>query len=88
MLKQPEVVCPIVHMNGTSKDALIGGLCLVREKLEEAYQALKEASPNGRDYYPVAGLMDKAVEQHMARMRAIDAIVDGLDAEIDAIDKQ
>lgn len=85
---KPEVIYPIVHLNGTGKDQLIENLCKVRDMLEEAKRDLKQAAPNGRDYYTVPGRMDLAVEQHMRRMKAIDNLVDNIDSEIIAIDEQ
>lgn len=88
LTENANVIFPCVHFNGTPKSRLIENLCEVRQKLNETYEALKQAGPNGRDYYPVPGLMDKAIEQHRQRQLALDSLLASIDAEIDAIDKQ
>lgn len=74
----PEIILPIIHLNGTSRDALLDQLCEVYSALNDAMDKLRQASPNGRDYYPVPGLMDKAIEQHRRRQR----VLSDLQAEI------
>lgn len=67
---------PTIHMNGTSVESLL-------EMNEEAYQALRtamaalrNAGPNGRDYYPQAGnAMGAAVAEHEARLRRIHEVM-------------
>ena len=67
---------PTIHMNGTSVESLL-------EMNEEAYQALgvamaalRNAGPNGRDYYPQAGnAMSNAVAEHEARLRRIHEVM-------------
>lgn len=75
------IIMPFVHMNGTSKNELLE----LREKaysaLDSAMDALKEMAPNGRDYYPDPGRMEKAVEQHRRRMKAITDIMAELEKE-------
>lgn len=43
---------PTIHLNGTSKGALIEGYQKARSAIREAMDALIECRPNGRDYYP------------------------------------
>lgn len=45
------LACPAVHLNGTSKDELLRQLCRASQVLTAAVEALREASPNQRDYY-------------------------------------
>lgn len=73
-----EIVCPIVHLNGTSEEELIELRSNFLQKLREAREALSEMSPNGRDYYPVDGLFQKAMEQHRKR----DAVLEQLMSDI------
>lgn len=84
-MSQTEVVIPCVHMNGTSADELIRLRCDVIEKLHEAYEALKQMGPNGRDYYPEPGKMDRAIEQHRRRQLAVDALIAELNQEAESI---
>lgn len=42
---------PTVHINGTSKEALLEQAVAVCDAARALLQALVEASPNGRDFY-------------------------------------
>lgn len=76
------MISPTIHLNGTSKDRLLNALCNASDKLNEAYNALKQTAPNGRDYY-VQGpdAITQATDEHMDRLRRLDAIK----AEIDQL---
>lgn len=80
-----ELVIPIVHLNGTSRESLIDNLSEVYNALEDVRGKLKQAAPNGRDYYPDPGRMDLAVAQHRRRLSAIDALQNEIEAEMEAI---
>lgn len=82
------VIVPIIHLNGTSKQMLLDDLENAYYALNKAYAAIKETGPNGRDYYPVPGLMEKAVEQHMQRLKAVDAVKDSIAEQMTAISNQ
>ena len=43
---------PTVHLNGTSRDALIEQLSDAQFGIRQAIELLGKAAPNGRDYYP------------------------------------
>jgi hypothetical protein len=63
---------PTVHLNGTSKNALLDQITDVEQVLGKAIEALSEASPNGRDYYPQGpDALRKAQKEHDARMAAL-----------------
>ena len=79
------LILPIVHMNGTSKGALLAQNRKAWDAINDAYAALKQAAPNARDYYPVPGLYPKAIDQHMDRLRRLDSVADELRAEAEAI---
>lgn len=79
------LVLPIVHLNGTSKSQLLDDREAVYYALGQAYDALKQMGPNGRDYYPIPGRMELAIEQHRRRLAAIDAIRNEIGAECVAI---
>jgi hypothetical protein len=76
------VVAPIVHLNGTSREQLLEVREAAYAALDEAYTALKQTAPNGRDYYPEPGLLEKAQEQHSRRLRLIDAVMTSLQTEM------
>lgn len=44
---------PLVHMNGTSGEALLSGYVQAGAVLTKAIEALHDAAPNARDYYPL-----------------------------------
>lgn len=82
------MILPTIHHNGTSKDSLISDLCGVSAALELAYQAMKQASPNGRDYYPQgADAIGIATNEHMDRLRRLDALKTEIDTMTRAIDE-
>lgn len=80
---------PMVHLNGTG----IAELLDVREKayyaLHAAYDAIKAIAPNGRDYYPYGpGALEEAQEANMARMKAVQSVIDDIAEEMVAIADQ
>ena len=82
-----QLAVPTLHLNGTSKERLIEPLADAYDKLEAAYQALKQAGPNGRDYYPQGdGAFAEASRQHMARLLGIDEVKASIQAIIEAIE--
>jgi hypothetical protein len=82
-----QVVLPIVHLNGTGKDDLILTRQACVDALEEARRKLREMAPNGRDYYPEAGRMDKALTQHARRQEALWTVQQEIEAEIVVLDQ-
>ena len=78
-------VIPIVHLNGSGREALINLRLDYYRKLGEAREALAEMAPHGRDYYPIPGLYELAREQHDRRMAAINTLHEDIEAEILAI---
>lgn len=83
-----ELAIPYIHLNGTSKTSLLDGLGKVHIALEEAAQKLREAAPNGRDAYPVPGLMKRLEAQHVRRLKTIRDLQEEIYAEMDEILKQ
>ena len=85
----PAPIAPIVHLNGTSADRLAENLLRVYSTLQDAYQHLKQAAPNGRDYYVGApGLFEAAVDQHRRRQQTLDSLINEIADEINAIQNQ
>jgi hypothetical protein len=81
MIEKIELVVPFVHANGDRRDTLL-------ERLEAAYHAvtdsmdlLRQCAPNGRDAYPVDGLMQRLEAQHRQRQEYLKAVADSLEAE-------
>lgn len=59
------MIVPTIHPNGTSREQLVAQLTAVTGHLEAARKALKNACPNGRDYYPQGpDAMEQAVKRH------------------------
>jgi hypothetical protein len=82
------VVAPIIHLNGDRAETLLDQLEAVYSALSDALAALRQAGPNGRNYYPEDGLLEKAIAQHQRRMRAITDMQEEIVAECDAINEQ
>jgi hypothetical protein len=79
---------PTIHMNGTSKERLVEALCNASAKLDDAYSALKETAPNGRDYYPQGPVaLQIACNDHLDRLARLDAIKADIDNLTIAIDQ-
>lgn len=69
------MILPVIHLNGTSKDALLDAYGIAVDALNTAYRAIKETAPHGRDYYPMGPhAMKVATEEHMERLRKVDAV--------------
>ena len=81
-------IAPCVHLNGTSKAALLDQLSEVYAALENARNTLKNAAPNGRDYYIGPHSLKDAQVQQWERMKAIDAVQRSIEAEMELIDAQ
>jgi hypothetical protein len=83
-----DIVAPIVHLNGTSKNHLLSALSDAYDALDAAAESLRQCSPNGRDYYLDPGLLNKAVDQHHDRMKAVRDVQEGIEKEMELIHKQ
>jgi len=65
------IIAPAVHLNGTSQAELQKPIDAALDAIREAYDALKQCGPNGRDYYchPQAPqAMEQAQKQHRDRL--------------------
>ncbi len=79
---------PTIHSNGTCKEQLIEALCKCSTALDNAYNALKETAPNGRDYYPQGNeALSRATEEHLSRLGRLDKIKGEIDVLTLAIDE-
>ena len=73
---------PIVHINGTGWSDLYEQYDAANAALRAAGDALRNACPNGRDYYvQPSGTMDAAQDQHWDRTKRLE----GIRAEIEYI---
>ena len=88
MMDKISIVTPLIHLNGSGKRALLDQLCAAYRAVQDAMGALRQAYPNGRDYYPEPGRLQKAEAQYQARMAHLHAVADSLESEAEAIQTQ
>ena len=63
------MIFPTIHLNGTSKQALLDQVLDAAHAVQDAIKALENATPNGRDYYPQgADAIKLAIAEHTARV--------------------
>lgn len=66
---------PMVHLNGTSQQALLDAYRDAARAVSRAIDALAATAPNGRDYYPLGdGALREALEEHRARLLKLTAV--------------
>lgn len=67
---------PLVHLNGTSRKALLDGYMAALNALQAAATALHATAPNGRDYYSLGPCMlGNAESEHIRRIRDLRQII-------------
>lgn len=67
---------PTIHLNGTSKTALFDGYMAAVSAVYAASEALAEAAPNARDYYPQGdGAFKQAQDEHNVRMMKLNSVL-------------
>lgn len=70
---------PTIHMNGTSREALLDQTTEAWGKVNDAISALCHMRPNGRDYYPQGssayGLAD---DEHCERITKLNEVLQEL----------
>lgn len=70
---------PTIHLNGTPRERFLESFCEARDAVRVAMAALRETTPNGRDYYPQGDLaLSAASAEHAARVRALQGVHDDL----------
>jgi len=68
-------IVPTVHLNGTSRDALVDQLRAAIEAIHAAESKLTAAAPHGRDYYPQGSdAIRVAQQEHAARLTKLQEI--------------
>lgn len=70
-----DLAVPTIHLNGTSKKALIEDLEKAVHALRAAVKAVAEASPNARDYYLQGhGAFPRATKEHASRLERVQSV--------------
>lgn len=73
------MIFPTVHLNGTSKDEMIDRLSDAGSAVHKAIDALIDARPNARDYYPQGpDAFAQADREHNERLTKLRAVYDEL----------
>lgn len=87
--KLDDLVVPCVHLNGTSKAALVQALTDSYVALATASEALAASAPNARDYYVLdAGAFERARAQHESRQQRIAEVLAEIVHLSAAVDRQ
>lgn len=83
MTTSPEITLPTIHLNGTSREALVDMYEAAVRALYDAAEALDMSAPNGRDYYThaTADALSKASAEHRSRV----ARLAGIRLELEAL---
>lgn len=69
------MIKPFIHLNGSGKNLLEKNWMGVYTQVRNLEDALCEAHPHGRDYYPLgADAYRQAEEEHMELRKALDII--------------
>jgi hypothetical protein len=80
---------PSIHLNGTSKAALLEEQINVLEALRAAREAMSIAQPNGRDYYPQGPMaLLHAQDANRDRFRRLNSIIDEVEKIVTHISDQ
>lgn len=85
MTPKIELAVPIVHCNGDRRETLLDNLETAYHCIQTAMDAMRQCSPNGRNAYPVDGLMQRLEAQHRTRQEYLQAVADSLEAEAVAL---
>jgi hypothetical protein len=71
------MMTPTIHLNGTSRDALLEQATDAGNAIRQAMKAVEDAEPNGRDYYPQGSdALSKAQKEHVARLVKLRSVYD------------
>ncbi|MBO0784324.1 MAG: hypothetical protein J2P37_36440 [Ktedonobacteraceae bacterium] len=75
----PDLMIPVVHLNGTSRDELLKQITDAIEAVNTAMGALQKAAPHGRDYYVQSSTaIMTAMNQHYDRLEKLRDVRDEL----------
>lgn len=79
---------PTIHLNGTSRAALLESYCDAGAAVRQALDKLADAAPNGRDYYTQGGdAIGVAVAEHVDRLRRLESVLAELSELAEAVDQ-
>lgn len=66
---------PTIHLNGSAASDLFESYVTASQKIGEAIQAVSDAYPNARDYYPQeAGAYHVAVAEQQSRLERLTSV--------------
>jgi hypothetical protein len=72
---------PTVHLNGTSREALLEGYIDCVNAVRHAIEVCQKNGPNARDYYVITGsdgtvdAVSAAMTEHEARLEKLEAVL-------------
>lgn len=73
------MIAPLIHLNGSSAEALKTQIETAGRAVEQAIEALVHASPHGRDYYPLGhAAITTAVREHQDRLKRLTSVLEEL----------
>lgn len=77
---EPEPM-PTIHLEGTSKTSLADQYAKAADAVRAAIEAVHDAAPNGRDYYPQGEqAIGIALDAHRSRLDRLDAVLSQIEA--------
>ncbi len=79
------IVVPIIHLNSDRPEVLLANLKGAYRAVRAAIAALQECAPNGRNYYPELGRLERARAQHNERLDKLLAVAQSIAGEAKAI---
>ena len=80
-----ELATPFVHSNGDRRETLLDRLESAYSAVNAAMDALRQCAPNGRNAYPVDGLMQRLERQHRQRQEYLSAVLESIEAEANSL---
>lgn len=87
-MTKPSMVIPTVHLNGTSKDALMDQAMAAIDASQKLLAALADMTPHGRDYYVHVDSYEGARLQHEHRVKRVHDVLEELQEVAAGIDRQ
>lgn len=79
------LILPVIHLNGTGRERLLDNTLAVGRAVKAAMDALDDAWPHQRDYYPDPGRWEKARAQAERRADLLRDLYRELTAEAEAL---
>ena len=81
------IVTPIIHLNGDRPEVLLTNLNDAYRAVRAAIEAVRQCSPNGRNYYPEPGRLARAQAQHDERLAKLLAVKQSIRDEAIALQR-